>query len=245
MAVSTEGEDLGKRMAQLAREFAAPDEVDDVLRRVTHAAVELIPGADCADVLVVGGRRQFESKAATSDLPAYLAAVQIALGEGPCLDAATRDATVRADDLRGETRWPRYACAAVEVGVLSMLTVHLYSHSSTLGALNLYSFRVAGFDRGDEATAEMLGTHAALATAAASAHRQMTSALASRDLIGQAKGMLMERFHIDAIRAFELLRRLSQERNTPLVCIAEELVATGSRLASSRSAGRPAADDPR
>lgn len=245
MAVSAEPEDLGHRMAQLAREFAVPADVDEVLRRVTEAAVELIPGADCADVLVVGGRRRFESKAATSALPAELAAVQVALGEGPCLDAATRDMTVRADDLREETRWPRYARAAVEAGVLSMLTVHLYSQRSTLGALNLYSFRTAGFDRADEATAEMLGTHAALASATASAHRQMTSALASCDVIGQAKGMLMERFHIDAVHAFELLRRLSQERNIAVVRIAEELVAAGPDLASLPPADRTAHDDPR
>lgn len=214
-------------MSQLAREFADPDNVDDVLRKVTDAAVELIPSADCADVLVVVGRNHFESKAATSTLPAELAALQITLGEGPCLDAAVREMTVRADDLRGETRWPRYARAAVDAGVLSMLTVHLYSQRSTLGALNLYSFTPGGFDRDDEATAEMLGTHAALASAAASAHRQMTSALASRDMIGQAKGMLMERFGIDAVRAFELLRRLSQERNIPVARIAEEIVAVG------------------
>ena len=214
-------------MAQLARQFSASGDVDDVLGRVTEAAVELIAGADCADVLVVAGRRRFESKAATSSLPERLDAVQIALGEGPCLDAAVRDVVVRSDDLRTEPRWPRYARAAVEAGVLSMLSVHLYSDHATLGALNLYSLHAGGFDRDDEATAEMLGTHAALASAAASTHRQLTSALASRDVIGQAKGMLMERFDIDAVRAFELLRRLSQEHNIPVARIAADIVAAG------------------
>jgi AmiR/NasT family two-component response regulator len=70
----------------------------------------------------------------------------------------------------------------------------------------------------------MLATHAAAVLIAASRKRQFESALASRDIIGQAKGIIMQRFHVDAVRAFQLLTRLSQERNTPVRVIAQELV---------------------
>lgn len=70
----------------------------------------------------------------------------------------------------------------------------------------------------------MLATHAALAWHMVRRDEQFRSALASRDVIGQAKGMLMERFDLDAVRAFELLKRLSQNMNTPLADVAQQVV---------------------
>ena len=98
--------------------------------------------------------------------------------------------------------------------------------------MNLFGFKPDVFNPENEAVAAMLATHAAVALIANDERLQFQSALASRDVIGQAKGMIMERFDVDAVRAFELLKKLSQGSNTRLVAVAEELVARGSEKKS-------------
>jgi len=227
MGTSSEDGDLGRRMAQLARGFFRPADLGETLRGVTAAAVELVEAADCASILVVEGRREFRSIGATSELPPQLDAVQERLGEGPCLDAARKNLVVRSDDLRAESRWPGFAAEATKAGVLSTLSFQLYLAEDTMGALNLFSCEAGAFDPQAEAITEVLAAHAAMALSAARTHSQFTSALASRDTIGQAKGMIMERFGVDALAAFDLLRRLSQDSNVPLADLAERIVEAG------------------
>ncbi|MDT5012235.1 MAG: hypothetical protein QOH57_3852 [Mycobacterium sp.] len=96
-----------------------------------------------------------------------------------------------------------------------------------MGALNLFGTKPEVFTIENEAVAAMLATHAATALIADDKRLQFQSALASRDIIGQAKGMIMERFNVDAVRAFELLRSFSQNSNTRLALVAEEVVSRG------------------
>ena len=223
-----ESQELARRMAALAREFFRPSSLADTLSGVTAAAVELIPNAEWADILTVTGGRTVESFAATAKLPEELDAVQEKLGEGPCLEAAQKSLIVRSDDLRTETRWPRFAAEAVQAGVLSTLSFQLYLDSGSMGALNLFSSKPGAFDVDAEAITEVLAAQAAMALSAARGHEQFSSALASRDIIGQAKGMIMERFGVDSVRAFELLRKLSQDSNIPLADIAARLGDSGA-----------------
>jgi AmiR/NasT family two-component response regulator len=95
-----------------------------------------------------------------------------------------------------------------------------------MGALNFYSRRAGVFDAAAVEDGMVVATHVALAWNLARRDQQFHSALATRDIIGQAKGMLMERFKIDAVQAFEVLKRLSQNSNTPLVDIADDIVRT-------------------
>ncbi len=237
MTRSSEAGDLGRRMAQLARGFYHPTDLDETLRGVTAAAVELVEGADCADILIVTGRKQFRSLAATCELAEHLDDIQEQFGEGPCLDASAKCLVVRSDDLRKETRWPRFAKAAVEANVLSTLSFQLYLDQESMGALNMFSSEADAFDPLAEATAEVLAAHAAMAMSAARSQGQFASALATRDIIGQAKGMIMERFGIDAIAAFELLRRLSQDSNVPLADVAQGIVQAGPEQHGERESG--------
>ncbi len=223
-----ESQELARRMAALAREFFRPSSLADTLSGVTAAAVELIPNAEWADILTVTGGRTVESFAATAKLPEELDAVQEKLGEGPCLEAAQKSLIVRSDDLRTETRWPRFAAEAVQAGVLSTLSFQLYLDSGSMGALNLFSSKPGAFDVDAEAITEVLAAQAAMALSAARGHEQFSSALASRDIIGQAKGMIMERFGVDSVRAFELLRKRAQDSNIPLADSAARLVDSGS-----------------
>ena len=108
-----------------------------------------------------------------------------------------------------------------------MMSFQLYTNDNRKGALNLFGLKPGIFAAKDQAVGAMLATHAATALIAHDRERQFQSALASRDAIGQAKGMIMERFAVDATRAFELLTKLSQDSNTRLVDVAAGLVARG------------------
>lgn len=213
-------------MAELAREIAAPRELEQILADVTATAVELIPAADIAGVLLVKRGGEFESLADTDSLVAQLDKLQHDFGEGPCAEAALKETIVRTDDLRREPRWPSYAPAAVEHGVLSSLSFKLYTTERTAGALNLFSFKADVWDTEAETIGSVFAAHAAAAIMAGRHGEQMLSALSSRDRIGQAKGIIMERYGVDDVRAFELLRRLSQESQGKLVDIAQRVIDT-------------------
>ena len=218
--------DLAVRMAELARTAVSPRSVEDVLSDVTAAAKELIPGADTAGVLLIGKGGKWDSVAGTSDLPHLLDELQMKFNEGPCVEAALDEVIVRTDDFRVEERWPKYSAAVVEIGVLSGLSFKLYTAERTAGALNLFAFKAKAFDGADETIGTVLAAHAAAAILASRQGEELQSALTTRDRIGQAKGIIMERYGVDDIRAFEMLRRLSQDSNTRLVDIAQGVIDT-------------------
>jgi len=218
--------DLAHRMAELARTVASPRSVEDVLSDVTATALELIEGAESAGVLLLGKRGKFDSVAGTSELPHRLDELQVKFNEGPCMQAALDEVIVRTDDFREERRWPQYSAAAVEIGVLSGLSFKLYTSDRTAGALNLFAFKANAFDADAETIGTVLGAHAAAAILASRQDQQFESALSSRDRIGQAKGIIMERYGVDDVRAFDMLRRLSQDSNTRLLNVAQQVIDT-------------------
>jgi len=213
-------------MAELARAAAAPRSVEQVLADVTAAAMELIPGTDTAGVLLIGKGGKFDSVAGTSDLPQRLDELQMLFNEGPCVEAALDELIVRTDDFRSEDRWPKYSPAVVEIGVLSGVSFKLYTADRTAGALNLFSFTPHAFDAESETTGVILAAHAAAAILASRQGEQLESALSTRDRIGQAKGIIMERFGVDELQAFEMLRKLSQDSNTRLIEVAQRVIDT-------------------
>lgn len=209
-------------VAEVGAGSDAPTPLETTLAELTTAAVQLIDGVDCADVLLIRDGK-FQPVGATSPIAVMMDDVQEQTRQGPCLDAAEGDGVVRCNDLRNDRRWPPFARKAQAAGVVSVMSFRLYTHGSDSGALNLYGFGPRPFAAEPEALGAMLATHAALAIVAANRQHQFESALASRDLIGQAKGIIMERFDVDAMQAFALLRRISQETNTPVRLIAEHL----------------------
>jgi GAF domain-containing protein len=210
-------------MAELTHPHVRDTHLDDTLASVTHAAVRLMAGVDYADVLLID-KDGFQSAAATSPLVTELDAVQVGLQQGPCFEAAVRAEVVTCPDLRSDERWPEFAAAAVDAGVRSMMSYQLYTHQHGTGALNLLGSVPTTFGFQEQVIGAMLATHAAIALLAANKQEQFESALASRDLIGQAKGMIMERFQVNAVKAFELLTKLSQDANTPVRHIAQRIV---------------------
>ncbi|NIL77819.1 hypothetical protein RhoFasB10_03973 [Rhodococcus sp. B10] len=236
MTADSRRSDLSRQIADMTRSFFAPRSLEDTLRGVTESATELIDAVDCADILVAEGPRKYRSHAATSELPVRLDALQEQLDEGPCVDAARSEFFVRCDDFRTDPRWPEFAPKAVEAGVLSSMSFRLYTKEDTIGALNLFALTANAFDDADEELGAVLATHAAVALYTANKTEQFASGLASRDVIGQAKGMLMERYGIDAVQAFELIRQLSQNENIPVATLAADLVRLGSESASPPAA---------
>ncbi|WP_232807111.1 GAF and ANTAR domain-containing protein [Geodermatophilus chilensis] len=154
--------------------------------------------------------------------------MQERLQEGPCLDAVWEEETVRVEDMRTETRWPRFAAGAVELGALSSLSFQLFVEGDGLGALNLYAREPHAFGEESEDVGLVLAAHAAVALAGAQQEQNLRRAVGNRDLIGQAKGILMERYRLTADQAFQVLARVSQQTNRKLVDVAEELTQTGA-----------------
>jgi hypothetical protein len=162
--------------------------------------------------------------------------------QGPCLDAAVDHSVIRCNDLGKDSRWPSFAKAAIAAGVHAMLSFQLYTHNGRMGALNLFGLTPDVFALEAEALGAMLATHIANAFIADDKELQFKSALNSRDVIGPAKGMIMERVCVDAFRAFDLLTNLSQQSNTRLAEVAAEVVARGPE--SKPSAVRRLLDRP-
>jgi hypothetical protein len=108
-----------------------------------------------------------------------------------------------------------------------MLSLRLYVRGDTLGALNLYASEPDAFTSDSEHIGALFAAHAAVAMSDAQRVQQLQIAADVRDLIGQAKGILMERYKLTAVQAFELLVRASQTTNTRLADIARHLADTG------------------
>jgi transcriptional regulator with GAF, ATPase, and Fis domain len=217
---------LAQQLSDLARSLQAEHDTTAMLDEVVTAAVALIPGVQEGSISVVTHRRNVSSHNASGELPERVDAIQEEVGEGPCLDAVYEQQTVRVPYLAHEERWPRFAKRAVDIGVGSMLSFQLYVEGDNLGALNLYSREPNAFDDESEHIGLLFASHAAVAFADAQKLDQLNSAVETRDLIGQAKGILMERYRISAEQAFRVLTRVSQQRNRKLRDLAAELADT-------------------
>jgi transcriptional regulator with GAF, ATPase, and Fis domain len=211
------------RIAELAGALVGGADIEDVLIMVTFASVALVPGADFAKISAIDNGRLC-SIAATSQLTAVLDGAQQAGGQGPCLDAIIAHKTIRCGDLRTDVRWPRFAPAATNAGVHSALSYPLDVPGAAGATLSLFGSEPEAFAAQSDAIGAMLASHAAIALLNEEQERQFKAALATRDVIGQAKGMIMERFDVDASRAFAMLTAISQETNTPVRDLAARLV---------------------
>ncbi|WP_245784633.1 GAF and ANTAR domain-containing protein [Geodermatophilus amargosae] len=220
--------DLGELMEQVARTLQAEHgDVSATLEAITAAAVHSVPGSDDCGITLVLDRRRVDSRAPTGALPREVDRLQERVGEGPCLDAVQTARTVRIDDISGEQRWPRFTGEAAALGVGSMLSFQLFVTGSGLGALNLYARAPHAFGEESESIGLVFASHASIALAGAQQEDRLRTAIASRDLIGQAKGILMERHRLTADQAFAVLVRASSHTNRKLADIAEELSTTG------------------
>lgn len=206
----------------------APQSLEETLAIAARLAVELVPGCEQASVSILRPRLEIDQEGATDDTARLLDELQIGLGEGPSVTAIFEAEVVSCPDLTSSTRWPTWASEAVRrTDVRSMLSVRLFTHGrDRVGALNMFASRPHAFAQTDVEIAEELGAHVAVATVDAQALDDVRAALTTRSAIGQAQGILMERFSIDSMRAFEVLQRISQNSNRKLRDVALGLVGT-------------------
>lgn len=206
-----------------------PGDLDASLLKITEAAVEVLPQVEYSSITMRHNDGTLDSYAMTDDLLEELDEKQFELQEGPCYDAATDQAFSVSGDLRADERYPRYGLAAAAAGIRSQAGIRLFENARTIGSLNIYSSKVGAFK--DLHTLSKLFAHqSAVALAYSIEIQTLKEALATRTRIGQAVGVVMERYKVPEQQAFAFLTRLSQNRNVKLRVIADELIsaATGS-----------------
>jgi len=193
--------------------------------------------ADHASITLIRRGGRLDTIAPTGPLAVELDRLQYSLHEGPCYDSAWHSQTLTSTDLADDNRWPRWAGKVVAVGVSSILAVELNSvEDRRIGAINTYWARPRKFTTDDIAFANIFARHAALALAESMEEAGLNVALDTRKLIGQAQGILMERYALDEARAFEVLRRYSQHHNLKLRDVAAQLTASRTLPSSKNSA---------
>lgn len=217
---------LTERLAAAARSMRSEHDVQGTLQRAVELAPEVIKGCDQAGVSMVRARKRVDTPAATDDVVRRCDQIQYELNEGPCLDAIWHTETVSSADLGNDDRWPIWGRRVSELGMRSALCFQLFTDQDNLGALNLYSTDLDGFGDDDYENGLALAAHVAVALAAAQEVESLNSAVASRTVIGQAEGILMERYDLQAEEAFAVLRRVSQDSNVKVAEIASDLVRT-------------------
>lgn len=223
-----DGQDvLAAQLSEFARTVQQQRDPHETLVEIVRAAVELVPGCDEASISVVLGRRHVTSEAASGKLPKLVDALQESLGEGPCVSAAYEHLTVRVPDMANDDRWPRFTAGAVAAGALGMMALQLYVEGDDLGALNLFSRKAGAFDDESEHIGLLFAAHAAVAYAAARTQASLSRSVETRQVIGQAQGILIERHRVTPEQAFAMLIRVSQHRNEKLRDVAQRLVDHG------------------
>jgi GAF domain-containing protein len=217
--------DFAQSIAEAARTLSRPRSLDDTLQTIIEVACNSVPGFEHASIATQEKRGCIETRASIGDLVLPLDKLQYELREGPCSAALQGTEVVAVSSLRWEQRWPTYVPRARDAGVRSQLAVRLYLDEGTLGGLNFYSTVSDEVSDDAQALARLFATHAAIALGHAQERETLTQGLRSRRAIGQAIGILMERYEMDEDRAFAFLVRASSHQNIKLRAVAQELVA--------------------
>src|ERR1700694_503979 len=217
-----------RRIAEIVQQLhRRPDaDSDTVIAELAEQAAVEIPGAEYAGVTVTRNAKYIDTPAATHKWPILLDEIQQRHREGPCLTAAWEEKTIHVADLEADDGCPRYRRDASEqTPIRSIMAFQMFIAGETMGALNVYAEQPHAFGQESKDIGLIFAAHSSVAWNAARRDEQVKRALDSRDTIGQAKGMIMERYGVDAVQASELLRKLSQDSSVPRVQVATQLVS--------------------
>ncbi|MER7243252.1 GAF and ANTAR domain-containing protein [Kribbella sp. NPDC000426] len=216
--------DTASVFARLALELHASGGVEETVQAVVEFALQALSCSYAGVALAT--RSGPDVPAVTDPVVEEIYRWQMADQAGP-LTASMRDhTTILVRDTESDDRWPDWAAKVLSLGVRSVLDVPLTTASGTVGVLGLYSSAPDAFDADDEAVAHILARHASVAVATARKEQTLARAVDARKLVGQAMGILMERYNLDGDRAFAILKRYSQDTNTKLRDVAQQLIDT-------------------
>ena len=225
--------EMSPEMLDALQKLSSLLDSEDAFERTLHTIVDLsvstLPGCDSSGITlrVKGSDR---TAAASDHYTLEIDKIQYESGEGPCLTALASGEVQRISSVSEEDRWPDFAKRAGRDGLKSSASFPLRVNG-TAGALNLYAKAEHAFDNGTSEIAEVFAKQATIAlenaaiySAARKLGDQLNEALKSRDMIGQAKGILMEREGVSDEEAFEMLKTISQNSNVKLRDIAHRLI---------------------
>jgi hypothetical protein len=212
-------------MEQVAVSLRYPMELEDTLAAITLGAIQAVPGIEHASISITGKDGQIKTLVPTDMLAVQADELQYELGEGPCLDAVLDEPVVQVDDIRTDLRWPAYGPrAAKQLGIGSQLAFQFRAEPHARGGLNLYSSRPGDITTETRQIGVLFANLAAVALGWSRHEQTLTEAVGSRTRIGQAVGVLMERYRLDPDRAFGFLVRTSQTGNIKLRDVAAGIV---------------------
>ncbi|HEX8080253.1 MAG TPA: GAF domain-containing protein [Jatrophihabitans sp.] len=218
---------LLSELSQLAAVLAGQQSAQEVLDQAVQAASHAVPGAEQASISLVDKDGGLRTPSSTGELATECDLAQYRLGEGPCLQALWEGQVLRIDDMSAETRWPAWTVQAQALGAGSLLACQLATPRGVLGALNLYSSQPHAFDSTAAALVPVLAAQVGIALARVNNEANLQAAIQSRQLIGQAVGILMERHRLGPTAAFDLLVSASQSSQLKLREVALRVNETG------------------
>lgn len=232
---------IASALTDAARAIDGQQSLDHTLDAIVRAAQETVPGFEHVGISVTsrgnGNGGSIETRAGTGRLVWEVDELQYKLGEGPCYDAIVNGGVTVMEDVRTEQRWPRYVEEVERLGLRAQMGLQLYTDEGALGGLNFYAAE-PGVDPDAIQLAELFAAHAAIALGRSRHEHQLKESVASRQAIGTAVGIVMERYRLTEDRAFQFLVRASSTSNIRLRAIAQEIVdSTNAQL--GRSADHP------
>ena len=212
---------------------------EDTMQRLAELAVHAMEGADrCSISLVTGTDKQLKNVAATDERARGIDDLQSETREGPCLASIEDQATFHIADMEQHDLWPEFCKrAADETDTQSMLCYVLRLSDEATGAMNMISSDKGAFTDDDLDTGTIFAAQAALAMTNALNQgedqqeiEQLKAGLKTRQMIGQAVGILMASRQVDADAAFAILTKVSQTSNVKIRNIAEQVVNKAADL---------------
>lgn len=216
---------FAQSIAAATRSLNQRRSVDETLQTIAEVTRNSVPGFDQIGISTLHKDGRAITRASFGGLVLRLDEIQYGLWEGPCVDALSGRDVVAAESLHHEQRWPRYVPEAVGLGVRSQLALRLFlGDGDTIGSINMYSTTSDDVSLNAQALAGLFAAHSAVALGHAQERAQLAEGLESRKIIGEAIGILMERYEIDEDRAFAFLVRASNHANIKLRAVAQELV---------------------
>jgi hypothetical protein len=216
--------DVARALAETTRTMSTRRTLDEMLDAIVLCAQVSVPSFDQVGISFARGVGEMLTQAATGELVWYLDALQNELGEGPCLDALSKEPMVTAEHLGDDDRWTQYAPQARDKGVRSQLAYRLYDFEHTLGVLNPYSTESDTIQDGAREIGELFAMHATTALGRAMDDDSLSLALTTRGTISQAVGLTMARHQVNSSRALQFLIQASSTSSIRLRDIAEEVV---------------------
>lgn len=223
--MAQDSSDVASAIASAAQAINTPGSLDETLDAIVQAAQQTVPGFEHVGISITHGGGEIETRAGTGQLVWEVDDRQYKLRQGPCYDAIRRGGVTIMDDVETETRWPEYVTEVRKLGLRAQMGLQLYTEEGALGGLNFYSLE-PGVDPDAVQLAELFAAHAAIALGRARHEHQLKESVASRQAIGTAVGIVMERYQISEDRAFQFLVRASSTSNIKLRALAQELVET-------------------